>query len=215
MIRVRTWLSLAGWFTLSAGLAMAEEPGSDKFAVQGDRLIYDTENAQSSDENEISDDDVDLLLSALQKTPGIKTLELNSQGGSVYGATEMARIVTDFGLDTIVSGECFSSCVTLFLAGESRKMMLGSKIGFHQTRWPPEAIKNYYDNLAEDEGWETPFDFAAWVYEDTQTEVFDDLTYMIARGVDPGFAIRTKGVRNDEKWYPTRLELVQAGVLRD
>lgn len=195
--------------------SVAKEPLDGKFTLRGETLIYDTETAAPEGEADITTDDVDVMLEMLRANPGIKTLELNSDGGSVWASEEMARFVIDFELDTIVSGECFSSCVTIFLGGKSRKMMLGARIGFHQTSWSPNSTKNYYEKWREDEDWETPFDFASWLYEDTQTEVYEDLTYMIERGVDAAFAIRTKGVRNDDDWYPSRLELVRAGVLRD
>ena len=197
------------------GASISREALSGKFTLEGDTLIYDTETAVSGEEADITTDDVDVLLDLLRANPGLRVLELNSDGGSVWASEEMARIVIDFELDTIVSGQCFSSCVTIFLGGKARRMMLGSKIGFHQTSWSSGSTQNYYEKWREDEGWETPFDFASWLYEDTQSEVYEDLSYMIERGVDPAFAIRTKGVRNDDDWYPSRLELVQAGVLRD
>ncbi|WP_406648094.1 ATP-dependent Clp protease proteolytic subunit [Aliisedimentitalea scapharcae] len=202
--------------TLAGSLdTQARDVNNGKFMVAGHTLIYNSDLAVVGDNDEVANEDIDTLLTLLRANPDISVLELNSEGGSVYAGMEMARIVIDFGLDTIVSGECFSSCVTIFLGGSKRQMMLGSKIGFHQTAWPPAAIAEYYGEWRESEGWETPFDFAAWVYADTQTEVFEDLTYMIERGVDPEFAIRTKGIRNSDFWYPSRLELTNAGVLRD
>lgn len=197
-------------FACITGPALAQ-----KFSVQGIVLIYDTEASEDPDENEIQDDDIDRLLEVLRENPNVKTLQLNSEGGSVYASKEMAHIIIDFGLDTLASGSCFSSCVRLFLAGQKRQMTLGSKIGFHQTHWPAQAIRSYYENWSGDEGWDDPFEFASWVYEDTQAEVFEDLTYMIGRGVDAAFAVKTKGIRNDDEWYPSRLELIHAGVLRD
>jgi hypothetical protein len=203
------------FFGLLPAVLTAKEPLDGKFTLRGERLIYDTETNVPDGEDDITTDDADRFLEILQANPGLKVLELNSGGGSLWAGQEMARIAIDFGIDTIVSGECFSSCVTLFLAGNSRRMMLGSKIGFHQTSWSAASTQKYYEKWRAEENWETPFDFASWVYEDTQTEVFEDLTYMIERGVDPAFAVRTKGVRNDDEWYPSRLELMQAGVLRD
>ena len=198
-----------------SGASISKEPVEGKFTLRGDTLVYDTLTAAPDGEEEITSDDVEAMRDLLRANRGVKILELNSDGGSVWAGEEMARIVIDFELDTIVSGECFSSCVTIFLGGQSRRMMLGSKIGFHQNRWSPRSTESYYDKWRENEAWETPFDFASWIYEDTQSEVIEDLTYMIERGVDAAFAIKTKGVRNDDEWYPSRLELVQAGVLRD
>jgi len=108
-----------------------------------------------------------------------------------------------------------SSCVNIFLGGAARRMQRGSKIGFHQRHWPVEAMEAYYESWREEKGWETPFDFASWVYRDTQSETYADLSYMIARGVDAGFAVETKKVIATDEWFPSRIELVEAGVLRD
>ncbi|MBE1283785.1 MAG: hypothetical protein GJ676_10790 [Rhodobacteraceae bacterium] len=208
-------LTLAALLSFAPLALAAKEPLDGKFTLRDETLIYDTETAAPKGEAEVTADDIDRLLEMLRANPDIRVLELNSNGGSVYASSEMARIVIDFGLDTIVSGECFSSCVTIFLAGNKRQMMLGSKIGFHQPKWPAAAIENYYETWKDEEGWHNPFELASWIYADTQSEVFEELTYMIGRGVDAGFAVRTKGVRNDDEWYPSRIELMKAGVLRD
>lgn len=208
---LRALLSLA----LGTPLAALETDGAAKFRVDGVSLVYDTETTVEGIEAEMTNDDIDRLLMHLRARPEISQLELNSAGGSVYAGNEMARIVIDFGLDTMVSGECSSSCVTVFLAGERRRMLLGSKIGFHQRQWPPDAMEGYYDRWRSESGWETPFEFSSWVYEDTQSEMYEELIYMIERGVDPLFAIETKRILNTDEWFPSRLELTRAGVLRD
>ncbi len=190
------------------------EPPSGKFTVQGSTLVYDTEAASDEANREIENEDVAEMLEALRATPGIRTLKLNSTGGSVWAGNEMSRVVVDFDLNTVVEGECSSSCVTVFLGGERRTMTRGSKIGFHQRSWAAGAIEAYYDSWRAEENWDTPFDFASWVYQDTQTETFKDLTYMIGRGVDAAFAIETKRLRSGT-WFPTRQTMLEAGVLTE
>jgi len=183
--------------------------------VRGTTLVFDTETKVDGDEAEITRRDIARLLALLQANPEIAVLELNSSGGSIYAGDEMARIVLDFELDTAVSGQCSSSCVNIFLGGKVRRMYLGSKIGFHQRFWAPKAIKRFYESNRESEGWASVYDFAAWNYKDTQTEVYDDLAYMVRRGVEPGFAIKTKRAQFSGLWFPGRLELINAGVLRE
>ncbi|MEN9061735.1 hypothetical protein [Ponticoccus litoralis] len=198
-------------------LAQAEadgQPESGKFHVDGPVLIYDTEAASDPGDREIQNGDLEDLLEILRGTEGIRSLRLNSTGGSVWAGSEMARVVIDFELDTVVEGECSSSCVTIFLGGTRRVLARGGKLGFHQRSWAPGAMKTYYDSYAGEEGWETPFDFASWVYEDTQSELFKEMGFMQSRGVALDFAIETKRLRSTT-WFPTRLELVQAGVLTD
>ena len=209
MIRFISVLSAV--FLATTATAQDDADIAAKFTVAGDTLIYDTENLSDA---EIETDDIDHLLKLLRGNESIKTVELNSGGGSIYAGIEMARIIIDFELDTLVNGECASSCVRMFLGGHNRQMTLGSKIGFHQAQWSPRNIQGYYEDWAENEGWDTPFDFASWLYEDTQREFHEDLTFMIDRGVDAAFAAKAKGTPNADMWYPTRTELTLARVLR-
>ena len=198
---------------LLAGPALADSHTSlpAKFEIRGATLVYDTETKLNS---EIESEDVDHLLEILRSNSELRMLELNSSGGSVWAGREMGRIVLDFGLDTIVHGECSSSCVRIFLAGTKRQMTLGSKIGFHQPFWSAANMQSYYDQWREQDGWDTPFDFSEWVFEDTQREFHEDLTYMISRGVNAEFAVKSKGIPNADNWYPSRVELSLAGVLK-
>ena len=194
-----------------AGTAEAEAEAS-KFSVLGETLLYDTENAGA--EAEITTEDADTMRDLLRANPGITTLRLNSGGGSVWAAREMARIILDFELDTDVDGECSSSCVRVFLAGQKRTMQRGSKIGFHSREWTPDAVESYYNNLREDKGWDTPFEFASWIYRDTYAEAYEDMTYAMSRGVAAAFAVEMHAPR-DTMWFPDRTELHGAGLLRD
>ena len=185
---------------------------SPKFRTQGADLYFSTEDLPDNEASEIEVEDVDHLLDLLRANPQIRRLTLTSTGGSIWAGNEMARIVQDYALDTTVDGECSSSCVTIFLAGETRRMTGGSKIGFHQRSWSASGTQSYYERWREEEDWETPFDFASWIYRDTQSETWKELTYMISRGVDPEFAIETKRSRSGI-WFPTRKRLEEAGVL--
>ena len=198
-------------FFATQGLAESHSDLPPKFELRGATLVYDTETISNT---EIDSEDVDHLLAILRANDGLRMLELNSSGGSVWAGREMARIVIDFGLDTIVHGECSSSCVRVFLAGKNRQMTLGSKIGFHQPFWSAANMQSYYEQWREQDGWATPFEFSEWVFEDTQREFHEDLTYMISRGVDAEFAVKSKGIPNSDNWYPSRIELSVAGVLR-
>lgn len=207
---MREWIYWLGLLFV-ASVAYADE-GDGRFIVADDVLTYDTETI--GDSGEMEDEDVDEFLRLLQANPGIKTIVLNSSGGSVWAGDEMARIALDFEVDTVVRGECNSACVNIFLAGQTRRMERGSKIGFHSRSWSPGAMKSYYEKWREDEGWDTPFEFGSWVYRDTQAETYKDLNYIISRGVDAQFAVKIKEPRED-MWYPRRSELRQSGVLTE
>lgn len=191
--------------------AAGESAGKPNFSVDGATLVYDTEKPTN---DEIDSEDVEILRDTLRANPAITTLRINSGGGGVWAAKEMARIVLDFELDTEVDGECSSSCVRLFLAGKARRMTRGSKIGFHSKTWSARNIESYYDEWREDENWDTPFEFASWMYRDTYAEAYEEMVYTVSRGVDARFAIEMHAPR-DTLWFPSRTELTKAGILRE
>lgn len=221
---VKSSLTLAVVLCCSVAMgAQARDTLPPKFKVDGQTLIYDTEEPEEntgkdgarSEIWEITEDDIEPFRDILAANPAIDRLQLNSGGGSVYAGETIAEIVLEHGLDTWVVGECISACVDIFLAGEGRQMTLGSQIGFHQRDWAPKAVQGYYRRWRKDEDWATPFEFGSWIYRDTQAEVFLHLDYMLDRGVDPEFAIETLKTPPHDIWFPTRLRLIAAGVLRE
>lgn len=185
---------------------------AERFTVDGTALIYDTE--QSGAEG-INYKDVARLRELLRANPEVTKLQLNSSGGGYYPAFDMANILVDFDLDTEVLDECSSSCVFVFLGGRNRSMTRGGRIGFHRTYWEPESVEEYYNDVHGDRGWQDPFDFVSWNYEDTQLEVFERLTFMIERGVTAAFSIETLRADSSDMWYPYRIRLIAGGVLTE
>ena len=63
----------------------------------------------------------------------MRAVALNSRGGSVGEALEMADAIRDRGLVTVVpeGGQCVSACVLLFAAGSRKIASTGSSIGVH------------------------------------------------------------------------------------
>ena len=184
-----------------------------KFHVEGNRIVYDTVNVDDPELAEITWADVDELERLLSEPADIRIVELNSSGGDIGAATYMADLVIDYELDTNVNGECASACTLVFLGGERRSVNRGSWLGFHQSWWEPEYVEQYFLENKDDEGWSSPFEFASWLYGDTQAEVLKNMQYFVERGVDPLFAIRTMQATSDDMWYPRRKELVSAGVI--
>ena len=85
---------------------------ADAFTVEDNVLYYDTVNSDITDE--ISEGHEEELLKILKKHDEIDTLILNSGGGLVYVANEMADLVIDARLNTHVECSCESSCATVF-----------------------------------------------------------------------------------------------------
>lgn len=197
-------------YLIFSGLQAAN---ADPFIVKENKLIYDTENSDQT--TEISFGHEEELLQILRDHSQIDVLVLNSGGGIIGAANEMADLVIDADIDTFVEGSCESACVTIFLGGKNRKLALGGKIGFHASWWAADSIEEYYNSEKEGEGWETPFDFASWLYEDTQAEIFSEFEYLLERGVKPQFAIQTLKAGSDGMWYPRRKELLEGGILTE
>ena len=203
--------------TALIAILFATSPLADtnKFKVNGDTIVYDTNLAEAKEDQEINWDDVEVLEELLRKNSDVKVLHLESYGGLTEAAQYIADVVIDYELDTYVDGECSSSCVTIFLGGEKRTLARGSWLGFHKTSWSGESMKEYYESEKEEEGWESPFQFSEWVYADTQEQILKDFEYMLERGVSPAFVIKTLRADSDDMWYPRRKELVAAGVVND
>jgi hypothetical protein len=187
------------------------QPPEGLFKVEGKNLYFDTENTLGVDG--INSSHSENLFDILKSNDGITTLILNSEGGLTAEAQDMADLVIDAGLNTYVDGVCLSSCVTIFLGGNNRGLALGGKIGFHKGYWEATSIKNYYDARKEDHNWADPFEFASWLYEDTQSDVFKKFEYLLERGVKPEFAIKTLRADSDGMWEPRRSVLLLGGIL--
>lgn len=186
---------------------------ASKFELNGSTLIYDTSSASNEQEQEITWEDVDELDALLKSEQSIKEIELNSAGGDVEAAFYMADLIIDYELDTNVNGTCESAYTLMLLAGERRTVERGSWVGFHQSYWDAPYIQGYFERNKDSKGWSNAFEFASWMYEDTQREVLRNLQYFVERGVDAGFAIKTMKATSDDMWYPRRKELEAAGVI--
>ena len=186
---------------------------ASKFELNGSTLIYDTSSASNEQDQQITWEDVDELDALLKSEQSIKEIELNSAGGDVEAAFYMADLIIDYELDTNVNGTCESACTLMLLAGERRTVERGSWVGFHQSYWDAPYIQGYFERNKDTKGWSNAFEFASWMYEDTQREVLRNLQYFVERGVDAGFAIKTMKATSDDMWYPRRKELEAAGVI--
>ena len=186
---------------------------SEKFSIDGDTLIYDTNKAKDVIEQEITWEDVTEFENLMRENKEIRTLQLNSSGGLIEAASYFSDVIIDYELDTHIDGECASSCVFLFLGGENRSLQRGSWIGFHKSSWSKENLKDYFELNKNEKGWTDVFEFTEWVYADTQAQILKDMKYLIERGVEGNFAIKTLNADSDDMWYPRRKELVAAGVV--
>ena len=184
----------------------------DKFTIDQSKLIYDTENIEDWENAEINQDDPDIFFQLLSENPEITTVQLNSGGGLQADAYEISDLIIDFDLDTHVNGICHSSCTILFLAGNKRTVERGSTLGFHQLHWAAESQRVYYEYYLGTD-WNDEFEYAEWLYNDAQATILLDMEYLLERGVEPSFAIKTLQADSYDMWIPRRKELINAGVI--
>tara|TARA_R100000365_G_scaffold3212_1_gene10171 strand:- start:1748 stop:2677 length:930 start_codon:yes stop_codon:yes gene_type:complete len=83
-------------------------------------------------EGPINKDTAHSFMEELQARAGLARVVLNSDGGRVFAALDIARTVSTFGLKTYVplGSECHSSCSFVFLAGRER--IADGFLGVHQ-----------------------------------------------------------------------------------
>ena len=186
---------------------------NEKFKVDGEDLHYNTELAVEEINRQITEEDVEVLLEKLKNNPNIKRIILTSWGGLISSAVEMADIIIDFELDTHVSQICFSACPILLIAGETRTLERGSKIGFHRSWWDSESMRIYYEEQRESYGWGNEFDFSSWIYDYSQEVIHSQFKFYLERGVSPSFVIETMKARSDVGWFPRRKDLLRANVI--
>jgi hypothetical protein len=127
------------------------------------------------------------LTEVLAAHPGVRRIRLKSQGGSVQEAAEAAQVIAANELDTIVSNECVSSCILMFVAGKTRTLTGKGRLGFHDTH-PPGPIGARQSN----HGFRPYFEFY---------------------GIEADFITRIEIEHSTEIWFPTRDELLAANVL--
>ncbi|OLP54866.1 hypothetical protein BJF92_13745 [Rhizobium rhizosphaerae] len=116
-----TVLAFSLFFTAAA--AEAQDASSTSVTVADTAIRID---------GGITSDSANLFAALMKSHPELKTVSLNSPGGRVFPALEIARTINASGLMTSVpSGEeCYSACALIFLAGKER--VAQGKLGVHQ-----------------------------------------------------------------------------------
>lgn len=148
----------------------------------------------------------------LKENININKLILKSKGGLVDEAFNIADLIIDYNIDTHAFN-CYSMCATILLAGNKRTLQKGYKIGFHRSYWQADDIKDYYQYYIDN--YEDEYDFMSWLVDDTQEDVFRQLQFLLERGVDPLFAIKTLRAKSDGMWYPRRSELLNSNFINE
>ena len=128
---------------------------------------------------------------ALAENPQIRQVVLNSEGGRVFAARGLARLIREAGLGTHVDVLCASACTLAFMAGDTRTMTATARLGFHG-----------YRNLS-------PIKTL-----DDRAEERVDRDAFLAAGVAPDFVAAMFEPSPDDIWFPPHDTLREAGVLQ-
>lgn len=209
---MRSFLLLAVLLTSSTG-ALAQ----NRYEVIGDTLNFDMLVAEPGNEftRQLEKYDVRLLSEYLFEHPEIKILKITGRGGLMSAAREMAADIIAFNLSTVAYGECYSACTLIFLAGQSRTLEAGAKLGFHRQWVDEKAHKKNFETNREVMEWNDEFEYLMYIYNELNSELVGDIQYMDGRGVAFDFIMKTIATEVWDMWTPSLEILLSAGVLTE
>ena len=133
--------------------------------------------------------------SILLANPQINAVVLQSLGGQIYEGRGLAKLFTEFGLDTYVYEECSSACATAFIGGKRRYLGTEARLGFHQyslEKTEHSKILPFYDLAAEQQR---------------------DLALFKSHGVDQAFLDRMFDQPSNQIWFPDPTTLYEAQIV--
>lgn len=110
---------------------------------------------------------------ALAAAPQVRVVRLESPGGQLLPALQVATIIQQRGLDTYVGRLCASACTIAFLGGRQRWLAPDAKLGFHQAYapgFPSEPANSFLRTAYAKFG--VPLPFVARVLRVPHTEVW-------------------------------------------
>lgn len=128
---------------------------------------------------------------ALDAHPGVRVVQLESRGGRVAEGLALGALLRDRGVDTLVTGECSSACVTAFAGGARRLIAPHAKLGLHSAGGKGvSAAVVASANRASDE-------------------------FIAQRGVDWRVLEKGASVANESIWFPEPWLLLASGLATD
>ncbi|MBI5718302.1 MAG: hypothetical protein HZC37_11530 [Burkholderiales bacterium] len=133
--------------------------------------------------------DAERIRALTAKAGGLRIVELDSPGGRLKEGEEIAALVKRAAWHTRTTGACESACTLVHMAGERKQLLPGAKIGFH--RASAGTVNPVLDNLANRE--------LVRIYREA--------------GLPERFIERTLATPASRMWYPSRDELVGAGLV--
>ena len=131
----------------------------------------------------------------------IRSVALDSPGGSVADALQMGRLIRDRGLATSVAAGslCASSCPLVFAGGHARVAAPAAAIGVHQIYAAAPSDAPLAARLAA----------AGSAMRDAQTMTAEISRYLIDMGVDPEVWLRALETPPDRLSYLSAADLIR------
>ncbi|WP_293574816.1 hypothetical protein [Phaeobacter sp.] len=128
----------------------------------------------------------------IAENSALERITLCSEGGLIYEARGVARLVADHQLDTLAEGSCASACTLIFAAGVERDLAPGAVLGFHSYQLA------YGGGLPQ---------------VDVAAEQARDRRFLTGRGISAAFIDQIYATPASALWTPSRSDLRIAGVL--
>ncbi len=130
----------------------------------------------------------------LDTNPQITAVVLQSRGGQIYEGRGLARLFSEYGIDTHVYDECSSACATAFIGGKKRFLFATGKLGFHQYK-----IMKKHSLFA--------------VLYDVRIEQERDMALFESKGVEQEFLDRMFDQPANRIWFPDHATLLNARIV--
>lgn len=128
----------------------------------------------------------------LAQVPTPTRITLHSEGGNVFEARGLAKLITTYEMQTHVDGVCSSACTLVFIAGAHRHLGPQARLGFHGYMLEDAQRLPGFDIEAEQER---------------------DRDFMLGQGVSAEFTTRVFNTPPSEIWYPDPAYLQRSGVV--
>ena len=189
--------------------------GQSRYTVEGDTLTLDmtVEEPGYDFDGGLDAYDETEVISYLFDHPKINTLRVTGPGGYLPTASAIAEYLIRHEINTEAVGECDSACAQIFLGGKTRTLAPGAKLGFHRPHLVKEREQKFYEENHIKKGWKDRFDYGIDTYDLAMLHMVKSIEYMLSRGVDIDFILKRYSTSSYDIWYPSKAELIEAGVL--
>jgi len=177
--------------------------------IEGDTLII---------EGRIDSHIYDYIQLEAPRVAAVRTVEVNSLGGNVEWALEIARRIKELGKTTLLRSQhyCASACATIFAAGRERVAAEDTWIGIHGARLGPGYTTNFRGLCFEDLEGGAVFEprktgcrqFLNRWYEVTLARTNEAFAAMEANGVSPGLRETYFAMPDDPDW-PAQMNAIR------